>query len=292
MARRSPIDLLEPRRAALAAALPPALDGDRGGVHQARVASRRLRELVPVWPGLDDRDARRAQKRLRRVTRTLGRVRELDVSAGLYEQLIQDARPHPLAQAAVVRALTAARAAALRAARRAWTARSVARLWEAVAALDAAPGAIEDVGAAAAARMATRQHQAREAIAHVGVLYEPERLHAVRIAAKRWRYALEIANDVSPSRPAAALLARLKALQERLGRAHDLHVLAEHLHDVENRLVSRSRPAARDVRQLIRRIDAECRQLHAAFLTHHADVAAVQAPAERGRPRGRRRTAA
>ncbi|MGE0815607.1 MAG: CHAD domain-containing protein [Vicinamibacterales bacterium] len=292
MARRSPIDLLEPRRAALAAALPPALHGDHGAVHQARVASRRLRELVPVWPGLDDRDARRARKRLRRVTRTLGRVRELDVSAALYEQLIQDARPHPLAHAAVERALATARAAALRAARRAWTARATARLWDAVAALDLAHGAIEAVGAAAAARTVKRQHQTREAIAHVGVLYEPERLHAVRIAAKRWRYALEIANDVGRSRAATALLARLKALQDRLGRAHDLHVLAEHLHEVEARLVSRSRPAARDLRQLIRRIDAECRQLHAAFLSHHADVAAVLTAAGGGKQGGRRRTAA
>ncbi len=52
MARRSPIDLLlSTRVAALAAAVPAALGGEPAAVHQARVASRRLREVVPI---LDD----------------------------------------------------------------------------------------------------------------------------------------------------------------------------------------------------------------------------------------------
>src|SRR5262245_20241520 len=79
MARRPTIDrLLAPRTAALAAAVTPALAGDTGGVHQARVASRRLREVIPVVGGPLALVAR-AKREVRGVTRALGPVRELDV---------------------------------------------------------------------------------------------------------------------------------------------------------------------------------------------------------------------
>ena len=59
---------------------PAAVAGDDLAVHQARVTSRRLREAVPVLAtGLTGSKAGKARKKIRRLTRALGSVRELDV---------------------------------------------------------------------------------------------------------------------------------------------------------------------------------------------------------------------
>src|ERR1044072_4587644 len=55
--------------------LPAAIAGDDAGVHQARVASRRLREAVPVLAA-DTKVRRKAERKIRRVTQALGTVRE------------------------------------------------------------------------------------------------------------------------------------------------------------------------------------------------------------------------
>ena len=57
-------------------------------VHQARVASRRLREALPVLGAIaDDAAIDRARSRVRRITRALGPVRELDVTLLLLAEL-------------------------------------------------------------------------------------------------------------------------------------------------------------------------------------------------------------
>src|SRR5689334_16692063 len=66
--------------------LPAAIAGDDLGVHQARVTSRRLREAVPVLAtGLHGSKAGKAQRKIRRLTRALGSVRELDVTIQLLD---------------------------------------------------------------------------------------------------------------------------------------------------------------------------------------------------------------
>jgi CHAD domain-containing protein len=124
------------------------------------------------------------------------------------------------------------------------------------------------------------------------VLYAPERLHAVRIAVKQLRYALEVAADLRRTTRSATSLRQLRAVQEMLGRAHDLHVLADHVRRVEGQLVTRSRPAARDLRRFARRIDDECRQLHASFLSRRGALLALAGALTAAPPAARRRTAA
>ena len=80
--------LITRRHDALRAHVGAAHNGKVEGVHQARVASRRLREVVPVLgTGLSEVDADKLGKDLRRLTRALGPVRELDVAAGMIEDL-------------------------------------------------------------------------------------------------------------------------------------------------------------------------------------------------------------
>jgi len=290
MARRSPIDtLLSTRVAALDTAVPAAIGGEPVGVHQARVASRRLREVVPVLAPVAP-SASRAGEAVRRVTRALGPVRELDVTAAIYAEWIAESPRHPLAHAAVGRTLARARATAIVTMRRTLSPAELARLRLALDALggEAAGVAVAEVAATAQARVTERARRVVRALDRLGILYAPERLHAVRIAVKQLRYALEVRGRLRRV-PTAALLRHLRAVQETLGRAHDLHVLGEHLRQVEARLVMRSRPAAADVGRLASEIDDACRTRHAAFLRRRVALrtlaTALMAPARPARCR-------
>src|SRR4051812_2610935 len=99
------VRLLERRTRALKRHLAAAVNGDGTGVHQARVASRRLREAVPVLStGLKGSKAGKATRKIRRLTRALGTVREVDVTLSLLDELasttvvsrtaVEDVRTH------------------------------------------------------------------------------------------------------------------------------------------------------------------------------------------------------
>src|SRR4051812_40026043 len=101
--------LLEARAKALKEHLPKAIDGDGIGVHHARVASRRLREVVPVLAeDVKGNKPRKAERKIRRLTRALGSVRELDVTLTVLDELaardtlprnaLEDVRAHVVAE--------------------------------------------------------------------------------------------------------------------------------------------------------------------------------------------------
>ena len=76
--------LLHRRLRAFARALPDACGGDVNAVHKARVASRRLREALPVvLADVPTKKAKRLARGFRRITRALGPVREIDVTIGV-----------------------------------------------------------------------------------------------------------------------------------------------------------------------------------------------------------------
>src|ERR1700674_2322259 len=66
-------------------------EGDVEAVHRTRVASRRLRELLPLLV-LDPDLTRKLTRRLRKVTKQLGNVRELDVLVLLIQELAENDR--------------------------------------------------------------------------------------------------------------------------------------------------------------------------------------------------------
>src|SRR5437764_11365081 len=61
-------------------------EGDVHALHRMRVASRRLREVLPILQ-LDADVAHKLGRRLRKVTERLGVVREFDVLLGVIEEL-------------------------------------------------------------------------------------------------------------------------------------------------------------------------------------------------------------
>src|SRR5882724_3082846 len=66
-------------------------EGDIEAVHSTRVASRRLRELLPLLE-LDASTTRKLVRRVRNVTRELGAVRQLDVLMLMIDRLDRDCR--------------------------------------------------------------------------------------------------------------------------------------------------------------------------------------------------------
>jgi CHAD domain-containing protein len=114
------------------------------------------------------------------------------------------------------------------------------------------------------ARARSRARAFADAIARAGGVYHPERLHEVRIAGKKLRYALEVVGAMALE-PVAADIRLLKRVQERLGLLHDYQVLLEHVAAVADATPAGARGAA-GLRTLATAYDRECRRLHAGYL--------------------------
>jgi CHAD domain-containing protein len=96
-------------------------------------------------------------------------------------------------------------------------------------------------------------------------------LHRVRIAAKKLRYALELAAD-SGTGEAAPLVRALKRVQNTLGRLHDLQVLQHHVAEVQAAPPLRRGGPDGGLDALHRTLEEECRHLHARYLTSYSTL--------------------
>ena len=271
--------------------MPAAQAGDETSVHAARVASRRLREALPVFGAKANVNALdRAEKRVRRITRALGPVRELDVALMLLTELDGKEAAVPRAIARVREAVTAERHARRSEMLEELTPSRLNKLCKRlveVATPDSPPGSHEDELAEAERQAVTRAHKLRAAIEHAGGIYLADRLHRVRIAAKKLRYAVEIQRELTKSR-ATARLNRLKALQELLGRMHDLEILIDRTRGVQEALPPSDRRGMSELDALVRVLEDECREGHASYMGSRAAMlklcdSITSAPAE-GRP--------
>jgi CHAD domain-containing protein len=214
------------------------------GVHDTRVAARRLRVLLQVYRGAFDSAAAKPFKRaLARLAYDLEPARDADVTRRAIENLTRN--PHTLA-ARQSRALRehAAREYAL----------AVARLRLTVAAapwrrrllnlqrLSILSSLVKENDAAAMTEtnrlVEKRRRRLREALGHAGK--DPKRLHRIRLKIKSLRYLLE--NCLSKAAIVRnAELRRLRQLQGCLGDLHDEENLLETLR------TNRTRPDAAGV---------------------------------------------
>ncbi len=257
--------------------LPSAISGDDHGVHQARVASRRLREAVPVLTtGLKGSKAGKARAKIRRLTRALGTVRELDVTLRLLDDLaMADGVPRSAVEAVRARVLAerdAGRTVMLKRLNRVKVDKLHRRLDSVAAALQADDG--HGWREALGARLLKRAAHLTTSIEGAGRLYAPEQLHAVRIASKKLRYGLELAGGVG-ARTAAPLVRALKRAQDLLGRLHDLQVLLVHVAAVHAAPEPGSGVTRRGLDALARHIEEECRHLHGRYVAASVSLADV-----------------
>jgi CHAD domain-containing protein len=259
-------ELLLRRARELERQLPLAIAGNDTGVHQARVASRRLREAVPILAG-ETKARKKAERKIRKLTQALGTVREMDVTVQILDEFAQtnslprnaleDVRMHVVAERDRRREVMLERLKHVN------TEKLNRRLEEASIVTALVHSA--EWREALTARVSQRVKRLRHAIQKAGQMYAAEQLHDVRIATKKLRYALELIADarIAPVRP---LVNSLKRAQDTLGKLHDLQVIEQHVAAVQ--ALPPSRRGAHDggLKVIARRLAGECRHLHARYI--------------------------
>jgi CHAD domain-containing protein len=276
--------LLKRRLDRLTRPLPDLERGDVPALHRTRVASRRLRELVPMLQ-IDAGKARKLSRRLRKITRRLGSVRELDVLLLLIDELHASRRDHREALAHVAVAVARTRDEARKRlfdrlpVDDIWrVAKKIARVAEGLEELDQSGGTA--VGQrwhwALDARVANRAQRLLTAIQEAGAVYLPERLHDVRIAVKKLRYAAELSAEIARERMTSDVRT-LRRAQDTLGRLHDIQVLIERVREAQASLTPPSVSLWRAIDALLESLDIDCRQLHARYMRVRGDLEGVAA---------------
>jgi CHAD domain-containing protein len=283
MTRRttSPSEVVIRQRArALERSLPGARKGDVALVHQARVATRRLREAVPLI--VRGARGRKFERRMRRLTRALGPVRELDVALETLDEL---STAGAIASASIARLRQEIRLERERVHAHMCTEVShvdVERLRRKLVAAarrpqpDPARARARDPKriARARARAARRAARLRGAVQNAGAIYLPDRLHEVRVAVKKLRYALEVARELSGSR-AVAQIRTLKQVQDLLGRMHDLEVLILRVRGLQGSPQAPTLRISANLDHLVRHLETECRQIHGRYVTMRRKLLAI-----------------
>jgi len=208
----------------------PLSAGTSGGIHDMRVASRRLRAALKEFKPLLEEPLRKPfERQVCAITRALGRPRELDVMIEMAKHWRGVLPGAGVALDAIAKALDARRKDALP---HCGGALEIAGRHEFSEQFDALLQAIRP-------RRKCHVDQARRSLAKrldaAGGAYdrwicqpENERLHELRIRCKKLRYACEIHAPHYPELM-PGFLAHLKGLQDCLGRWNDVRVLIEEM---------------------------------------------------------------
>jgi CHAD domain-containing protein len=228
---------LEVVRDALPAAIAE-VDRDPEHVHRLRVATRRADAVLRIFRStLPDKDYRHARKRLRRIRRASGAIRDWDV----FRIDVSNRRPHrPQKEHAGLDFLSGyalgQRMAAHPNLENAAGGHDSAFKHLPSATVAAVVSASNGATLIQLARplLSSLLHRLEEAVQ--GDLSDYSHLHQVRIAGKRLRYAMELFPTCFPTNFRDVLYPRVEEMQEILGQANDSHVAAGRLVALRDRL--------------------------------------------------------
>jgi CHAD domain-containing protein len=279
----TPVSLFRTQIEILRSSLPGVLDGQAGAIHDSRIATRRIRELLPLLtrhhqqPNPTDD----LYKRFRRLGRSLGRVRDADVRLALLSSL-ETRMPHAAPQLVVLRQQREQeRLQLLRKLIKRLERLEAPRLVQALAERTTAwPGKLswriklrpmwrQELYST----VNQRAKAATDAMAHATGVYFPARLHAARIAIKKLRYTMEIIDSAGAADRRAAIQ-ELKKAQDVLGDIHDRQELMDHLDGA-----AQGEPDAHgDIALLRQVIDAEIHQLHSRYLARREGLLVICQP--------------
>jgi CHAD domain-containing protein len=261
-----PADLLHSQIARFQRELPGLLNGEEQAIHDARVATRRIRAVIPLvdgWPRQGDRDDLRAT--FKALGRKLGRARDVDVRLTLLAGL-EECVPAAAPSVAVIS--TAERA------RRVKRTKAVIRALDRLGLRDAPPDPrcwsngswrqriVDD--------LRSRARAAAAAIDRAAGVYFRGRLHRTRIALKKFRYTVEIADAAGLGRFAEPIEV-LKKAQAILGDVHDREMMTALLerYAEDDAVRGRDVTIARDL------LEAQARALHRRYLSRRERLCAV-----------------
>lgn len=235
--------------------------GDTDSIHDLRVASRRMRATVGLLaPFIAGRTARRIPKVLRRVTRELGHLRNIDEAVIYFGGL---APPLPT----LSRLLPEAREHEMRVVRdvlKPLPLQDMDRmLREAVAELALIPHDDQALPVYLSETSIQRYQAVHDLLLPAAIPENVEMRHALRIAIKKWRYLLETLGQVCLHDYTAAL-ETLKEYQTLLGSLNDM---------VEFAALCAALPLPLQERE---RIDAALARDSAAYLARFIETAAAR----------------
>jgi CHAD domain-containing protein len=271
----TPITLFQQQTERLRSHLPGLLDGHLNSIHDARIATRRIREVLPLTHEWQRRHlADDLYTRFKRLGRSLGRVRDADVRIELLRHL-ESRNPDATPALVLMRQhqeherLLMMRKLVKRAERLGMenelAALADGGLWRSVRFWVARAGAWRNQ---VRHRVAERAHAARASITHATGVYFPNRAHYARIAIKKLRYTAEIAaqTGIMVDEP---LIRDLKKTQDVLGELHDRQALID---NVAGTAAADTGISETHVRLVAEIAAAEIRDLHRQFLARRAQV--------------------
>jgi triphosphatase len=210
------------------------LGDDVEELHDMRVATRRLRAAISLFAESLPAEAERLRPELAWLGQTIGVVRDLDVQL---EQLDEWADRLPVPDREALQPLREVLEAEREQAREEMlqaldSPRYTSLLRRFGAMLRSRSGVRTAAARAAAPELIVRRHRAlQKARKRARPDAEPAAYHRLRIAAKRYRYALEFLSDVYPGET-KRLITRVVALQDLLGAYQDAYVATARLRDL------------------------------------------------------------
>jgi CHAD domain-containing protein len=260
--------------------------GDPKAIHRARVATRRLREALAVTGAALGGDAAVLRREFRAITAALGPARELDVSRKLLLELA-DASSWPAdAVSRVEQHGLKERTKAIEKLQDVLEgddAKVLARRVRAVA-RDVKDMDDSRLAGVIGSRYARRLREFNRELREAGTVYAGDRLHRVRIAAKKLRYLIEFGDTANEE-----ALRRLKRLQKILGKLHDAQMVQ---HQLDEAAAAESVLGLhRSLRAMSRGLEAECRGWHGKALPLMLAPGALRRPARMAASARRKRSA-
>ena len=279
----TPYTLLVDQVHTLRSQVPGVRDGDAASVHDARVATRRIRELLQFADGPFSRAADEVRASFRTMGRALGRVRDADVRITLLAEL-ESRVPHVAPRLVTVRqSQEDARLKLMRLAIKRLERLEIENLLNhAVDRGSPIRRMLEQSSSTGHWRrdlcrtMMDRGRASAEAIEHATGVYFPNRAHAARIALKKLRYAMEIAGHMGNG-DLHAPLRDLKKGQDVLGDLHDRQALLDDLTSREPNDSEAPEPFGAVIKEVL---EAEVRSLHGRYLARRERLLDVSREAQ------------
>lgn len=246
-------------------------------LHQMRVASRRLRETMEIFrPCYAEEAFEKQYKRVQRVTRTLGKVRNFDVCIDFFSKF-RNGLKEPEADAAVSWILKQQKRARKRARRKmlrklnALNLKRLRRSLRRVVARPAGNGEETDLVGRARTIVEGRLDDLFGYRSAIEDESDVDALHQMRIAAKKLRYAMETLYVIFEDEAFDELHSTVKGMQDILGEIHDLDVFIEMIDAQREDLGDRKR--TRDLVPGMTRVEEMLRERrHVVYVRFMAEI--------------------